>query len=78
MTAASRPATDLLELLDEQAGAPALVHAVRPNMWAACGWCACRCQGRARDRYVLRINSTAGVTCPECVAVMEERPWTTP
>lgn len=69
--------TDLLDLLDDLTHNPTdvVVHAVRPNMWAACGWCACGCQGRRHDTYELRMNRTAGITCEACIAEMKARPW---
>lgn len=61
---------DLLDLLAQDTPGQAVVHAVRPNMWGACGWCICGCEGRKGDRFVLRQTSTAGVTCPACITAM--------
>ena len=71
--------SDLLDLLDDITHDPAtaLTHAMRPNMWAACGWCSCGCQGRRSGRYVLTVHATRGVTCTECLRVMREDPWPT-
>ena len=69
--------TDLLDLLDDLDRDPndVLVHAIRPNMWAACGWCVCGCTGRRHDTYQLRQNRTDGITCQTCVTEMTTRPW---
>ena len=71
--------TDLLDLLDDLDRDPndVLVHAVRPNMWGACGWSTIGLSGRRWDTYVLRMHSTAGVTCPDCLTEMEANPWPT-
>ncbi len=71
--------TDLLDLLDDLDRDPndVLVHAIRPNMWAACGWCSCGCEGRRHDTYHLRTNRTDDITCQACVAEMEANPWPT-
>lgn len=71
--------TDLLTILDDLTHDPAdvLVHAIRPNMWAACGWCTCGCAGRPHDTYELRQNRTDGITCQPCVTEMTEHPWET-
>ncbi len=66
---------DLLDLLAETEPRTHVVHAVRPNMWAACGWCVCGCEGRLGDTYVLRERSTAGVTCQDCITEMNHHPW---
>ncbi len=69
---------DLLDLLAEVEAADAphdprldVVHAIRPNMWGACGWCICGCQGAKGARSVLRNGTTDGVTCSACVEVIE-------
>lgn len=66
---------DLLDLLAQTEPATGVVHAIRPNMWAACGWCSCGCQGEPGDTYVLREHSTDGVNCQACITEMTERPW---
>lgn len=63
--------SDLLDLLEAiEHPARDIVHAIRPNMWAACGWCICGCEGHKGERWVLRNTSTDGVTCPACLAAM--------
>ena len=56
---------DLLDLLSE-AETPArdgVVHAVLPNIWRACGWCVCGCQGRMGEAWTLRRTEHRSVTC---------------
>lgn len=69
--------SDLLDILADLDHDPAddLVHAVRPNMWGACGWSTIGLEGRPHDTYVLVQWSTAGVTCQACLDVMEALPW---
>lgn len=71
--------TDLLDLLDDLDHDPGadLIHAIRPNMWAACGWCSCGCTGRRHDTYQLRTHRTDGITCQDCLTAMKENPWPT-
>lgn len=71
---------DLLDLLAEIEPGPRdprvdRVHAVRPNMWGACGWCICGCAGAKGAPFVLRRDSMHGVTCIDCIIVMIEDPF---
>lgn len=72
---------DLLDLLAEQGPRdPRLdvVHAVRPNMWGACGWCICGCAGASGAAFVLRRQNTDGVTCAACLEAMRVDPFLLP